>query len=277
MARILAVSSQVARGHVGLSAIVPALQALGHEVIAMPTVLLSNHPGHAHVAGERTAPDLLARMMDALDQNGWLGAVDAVITGYLPSVAHVRFAADAVARVKQLRPDAIYLCDPVIGDHPKGVYIDEAAALAVRTLLVPAADVVKLNMFELGWLAAATMETPDSVAAAVRTLGRPTSIVTSVLPDATTIETRLYDGDRLVATQRDPRRPSVPNGTGDLLGGLYLGALIERGGNCAAAFDQAHAVLRRTIADSAGADELILATALFANTSARATARGDGQ
>ena len=79
MGRVLAISSQVARGHVGLSAIVPALQALGHEVIALPTILLSNHPGHPRFAGERVAPDLLRRMFDALESNRWLGEIDAVL------------------------------------------------------------------------------------------------------------------------------------------------------------------------------------------------------
>ncbi len=94
MGRVLAISSQVARGHVGLSAIVPALQALGHEVIALPTILLSNHPGHPRFAGERIAPDLLMRMLDALEFNRWLGEIDAVLTGYLPSAAHVAVAVD---------------------------------------------------------------------------------------------------------------------------------------------------------------------------------------
>ena len=53
MARVLALSSHVAFGSVGLAAIVPALQWLGHEVIVMPTVVLSNHPGYARFAGER--------------------------------------------------------------------------------------------------------------------------------------------------------------------------------------------------------------------------------
>ncbi len=56
MARILAISSHVAHGHVGLGAIVPALNRLGHEVIALPTVLLSNHPRHKQCAGEPVAP-----------------------------------------------------------------------------------------------------------------------------------------------------------------------------------------------------------------------------
>lgn len=273
MARILAISSQVARGHVGLSAIVPALQAMGHEVIALPTILLSNHPGHAHAAGERVAPDLLRRMLDALDKNGWLAEVDAVMTGYLPSVEHVRFALEAVDRLRAANPKMSYLCDPVIGDEPKGVYIAEAAAHAIRSYLLPVADVIKLNIFELGWLSGTVIDSPNCVPAAVRTLARPTSVVTSVLPDPKTIEIQLYDGDSLVAARADERRPSVPNGTGDLLGGLYLGALMGRGGDRIAAFDQAHAVLKCTIEDSAGASELVLTSALFADAKAQALVR----
>jgi pyridoxine kinase len=91
MGRYLVISSQVAHGHVGLSAIVPALQAMGHEVIALPTILLSNHPGHAKVAGFKVEPSVLGQMLDALEANGRLKRVDAVLTGYLPTVDHVRF------------------------------------------------------------------------------------------------------------------------------------------------------------------------------------------
>ena len=45
MARVLALSSHVARGCVGLAATVPALQWLGHEVWALPTVVLASRPG----------------------------------------------------------------------------------------------------------------------------------------------------------------------------------------------------------------------------------------
>jgi pyridoxine kinase len=45
MARILSISSQTVFSPVGNSAAVPAMQELGHEVLAIPTTLLSNHPG----------------------------------------------------------------------------------------------------------------------------------------------------------------------------------------------------------------------------------------
>ena len=53
MASVLALSSHVALGSVGLAAIVPALQSLGHEVWAVPTVVLSNRPGFGPLRGER--------------------------------------------------------------------------------------------------------------------------------------------------------------------------------------------------------------------------------
>jgi pyridoxine kinase len=131
MARIMVISSRVAMGHVGLSIIVPALQALGHAVLEIPTILLSNHPGHAHVAGTRIDPQTLTAMVSALAANGWLTGLDAVLTGYLPTPAHVDFAAATVARLRALngaRP-VVYLCDPVLGDDPKGLYSSNPRAL----------------------------------------------------------------------------------------------------------------------------------------------------
>ena len=72
MARVLALSSHVAFGSVGLAAMVPALHWLGHEVIVMPTVVLSNHPGYARFAGEPIPATQIAAMLDALEANGWL-------------------------------------------------------------------------------------------------------------------------------------------------------------------------------------------------------------
>ena len=42
MAKVLAISSHVVRGHVGLDATVPALQWLGHEVWALASEVMSH-------------------------------------------------------------------------------------------------------------------------------------------------------------------------------------------------------------------------------------------
>ena len=129
MARILAISSQVVRGAVGLSISVPAMQRLGHEVIALPTILLSSHPGYPRVAKISISPQSVSENLRALDENGWLTGVDGVLTGYLPSVAHVGVALDGINRIREHNPAALVVCDPILGDDPKGLYIDAAAAV----------------------------------------------------------------------------------------------------------------------------------------------------
>lgn len=251
MARILAISSQVARGAVGLSAIVPALQALGHEVIALPTVLLSNHPGHPNVSGTRIGPDTLAGMLDALDRNGWLAGLDAVLTGYLPSVAHVAFAASAIARVRAASPAAIHLCDPVLGDAPTGLYIAEDAARALRDVLVPGADIVKLNRFEASWIAGGAA--PVSV--------RVACVVTSA---AHAEEGYLLNIARIGAVQvscRVAERPVVPKGTGDLFSGLLLGYRLA-GDSWTTALGRTVAAVDETLAAGGASDALAIVTAM---------------
>jgi pyridoxine kinase len=255
MARVLAISSQVARGHVGLAAIIPSMQRLGHDVIAFPTILLSNHPGHQTAAGEQVSPDLLQRMLDALDKNGWLGGIDAILTGYLPSAAHVRFAADAIRRVRRATNIRV-LVDPILGDEPKGLYINADAAAHIRDDLMALADVATPNAFELAWLtsmrvgdvdeavqAAKALDVRCVLATSVPAMG---SVISNVLIDKTTNETFVADV---------PHRGKVPNGTGDLMSALYLGHDLRRSSE---AFALAVAGVDAAIAASRGQDELAL-------------------
>lgn len=263
MARLLAISSQVARGHVGLSAIVPALQALGHEVIALPTILLSNHPGHAHIAGERIDPALLHHILDALAANGWLVGVDAVLAGYLPSAGHVAFVAAALDRLRAANARLVYLCDPVIGDEPKGLYIAPDAAEAIRDRLVPQADILKLNRFELAWLAGESIADASKAAMIAKAHAWPQLVVTSLpADDGHNIENALVMGGDLAATVRVARHPKVPNGTGDLISALLLGHQLASPQTVADAFRRAVEGVRLVVERSLGADELRLVASL---------------
>ncbi|SMX37989.1 pyridoxal kinase [Maliponia aquimaris] len=221
MARVLILSSWVAHGHVGLSAAAPALQALGHTVTQLPTVILSNHPGWPHVSGARVPPEQLRGMIEALAVNGWLAAQDTLLTGYLPSAAHVALACDLADR---MAGQARIVVDPVLGDAPKGLYLDLAAAEALRTELVPRADVLTPNLWELGWLTGHDVTTEAGAVAAARSLKRPEVLVTSppFSPDSTGVLRVTND-----ATQRYivPRHDGVPHGVGDVFSALIAGGL----------------------------------------------------
>ena len=256
MARVLAISSQVVRGHVGLSAIVPALQRLGHEVLAIPTVLLSNHPGHKRAAGMRIEVNTLMSMLDVLDANGWLSGIDAVMTGYLPTEAHVGFAVRAIERSRSRHSKPRVIVDPVAGDDPRGLYIGEDAADALRARLVPLADVLTPNRFELSWLSGETVADAAGAARAARRLAPATIIATSV-PDGTGSIANVCVGPDAQALCRVERAAAAPNGTGDLLSGLFVGnALNGRGDVDAMAC--AVAGVQRAVTASAGTNDLVL-------------------
>ncbi len=246
MARILAVSSQVAWGHIGLGAGAFALQRMGHDVCALPTILLSNRPGLPNVAGAPVDPDLLVRMFDALVANGWATAFDAVLTGYMPTPAHVVAAARMVDAVRTARQKAdaplTVLCDPVVGDDPKGIYVDALAAEAVRSDLVCRADIVTPNRFELSWLSGLPVSDPGDARAAAAALPVPLALATSIpseragSPDQTDLTNLLLTGgrnnsDAAAAGQTARcdvrRRPRAPHGTGDFLAAAVLGAYLH--------------------------------------------------
>ena len=255
---VLSIQSEVVRGFVGNSVARFALQRSGIEVWAVPTVLLSNHPGHGQFRGEKTSADAMAALIGGLDAQGWLARCSGVISGYLGAADQARVVADAVRRVRAQNPRAIYLCDPVFGDDD-GAYARPGVAEAMARELVPLADIVTPNRFELSSLTSKRIESADDAVAAARTLGKAETVVTSVP----------FAGGRIgsVAVTREgawaaaaARIDQVPNGSGDLFAALYLAARLS-GRDAAGALGTAASAVDGVLRASAGADELRLVAA----------------
>lgn len=255
MPTILSLSSQVAHGHVGHSVAVFAWQRLGLEVVALPTVILSNRPDYPHRAGLCVAPETLDAMLQALDTNGWLAGVNAIFTGYMPSEEHVALTAEWVARLKARKPCLLYACDPILGDDPDGLYIAEDAAIAIRDRLTPFAGLMTPNRFELSWLSGRQVASAEDAALAAAALA-PVVLTTSLPQGADALANFLHsrDGAWLAVVAR---REHVAHGTGDLMAALFLGHFL-REGSLPHALALATAGLEAVIAASEGADELRL-------------------
>lgn len=225
MARVLVISSHVARGCVGLAATVPALQWLGHDVWALPTIVLASRPGLGHFVRHDLPPPGLDAMLSALEADGCWPSLDGVIAGYFPSRRSVQVAGRAVARIKAANPRALVLVDPIVGDAGK-LYVAEDIAAAIRDELLPLASVATPNLFELQWLSGTSVTARDDIAHAARELGPPTTIVTSALQTPDSIATLLVAAGAVVETAA-PARAGIPNGAGDLFAGLLLGHLLN--------------------------------------------------
>lgn len=222
---VLSLQSEVVYGHVGQGAARFALQRLGHEVWAVPTVLLSSHAARAVVAGEPVAADLMARLVGGLEANGWLGGCDAVLSGYLGHPDQAAVVADAVRGVRRANPKALYCLDPVFGDGGRA-YAKRGVAEAMARTLLPLADIVTPNAFELASLASVPVRDPAEALEAARRLGRPIVLATSI-----------PDGERRIGTlalseegawfASTPLLEDVPHGAGDLLAALFLGRCLS--------------------------------------------------
>ncbi|MBP6011576.1 MAG: pyridoxal kinase PdxY [Alphaproteobacteria bacterium] len=252
---VLSIQSEVVRGHVGNGAARFALQRLGIEVWAVPTVLLSNHPGHQAFRGEVVPATKMGELIAGLDLNGWLGQCDAVLSGYLGAAEQAGVVADTVRRVKVLNPKAVYLCDPVFGDDD-GAYARPGVAEAMARELLPIADIATPNRFELSSLTSQKVGDAASAAAAARSLGKAEVVVTSVPFDGERVGTVAVTRDGAWATAA-ARIEQVPNGSGDLFAALYLARRLA-GDNSALALERASSSVDSVLRASAGADELQL-------------------
>lgn len=257
---VIVVSSHVARGSVGNRAAVFALETLGHPVWAVPTVILPWHPGHGRAT--RIVPDAVqfAALMKDLERSPWLGEVAAVLSGYLGEASQADAVASLVAAVKAKNPRALYVCDPVMGDLG-GLYVPEATAVALRDVLVPIADIVTPNRYELAWMAGTPLDDLRSAIAAALDAGPSTMLVTSApsLMSGGTGNLLLTPSEALLAEHRMIEQP--PNGLGDLTGAVFLARLLA-GQPAAKALQSTTAAVFEILARTAkrGADELTLET-----------------
>ena len=232
--KVLSIQSAVAYGHVGNSAAVFPLQRIGHEVWPVLTVNFSNHTGYGAWRGPLIAPEQVADVITGIEERGVFPQIDAVLSGYQGGVGIGDVIVDAVRRVKEANPSAIYACDPVMGNAKSGCFVAPEIPVLLRERVVPAADLITPNQFELGFLTGteptdleSTLESVDLAHA----MGPSTVLVTSVeRPDADpeTIEMLAADasGAWIVKT---PRLPLKANGSGDVTAALFTAHYRETG------------------------------------------------
>lgn len=254
--QVLTISSQVAAGPVGNSAIVPALLALGVTPIALPTIILSNHPGHGRPEGLAVPAEKLAAMLQRLIALGFFAEDVVILTGYFAHAEQI----DAVASIIPHVQKAAYLCDPVLGDSPKGLYVPEDVANAIRDRLVPMADILTPNAFELGWLTGHDVHDKETAREACLPFSGKDVVVTSIA-GADSLATARIGRNRIMSVTR-PKRAGVPNGTGDLLSGLLAGCTARDNSLSDESVGFAVAAVEHVIGLSAGSTSLDLARGL---------------
>jgi pyridoxine kinase len=227
MKTVLSIQSHVAFGYVGNDAARFPLQRLGFDVIDINTVQFSNHTGYGDWEGEAMSADHIRRVLAGIERRMPLDKIDGFLTGYMgtPEIAEV-----ILETAKRLSPNMTWLCDPVMGDVGRGMFVKEPIPDLFRDAIIPHANIITPNQFELEFLTSMEIKTLDDARNACRAahaLGPEIILLTSLIHyDAKEDEIQMLASHKngaqyVVTTPRLPLTPP-PNGAGDCTSALFL-------------------------------------------------------
>ncbi|HEV7727875.1 MAG TPA: pyridoxal kinase PdxY [Modestobacter sp.] len=267
MVNVLSIQSHVAYGHAGNASAVFPLQRLGIEVWPVHTVQFSNHTGYGAWQGRVFDGQAVEEVVGGIADRGVLGSCDAVLSGYLGSADIGHAVVGSVAKVRAANPDAVYCCDPVMGDVGRGVFVRPGIPEFMRDVAVPVADVVTPNHYELDVLSGSTTGSLASVkdaVAAVQALGPRVVVTTSLVAEDTpadAVDLLASEGGRHFRV-RTPRLDLSVNGAGDALAALFLAHWLDTrsaGEALGRAAASVYGLLKQTA--DAGSREILLVAA----------------
>jgi len=276
---ILSIQSHVAYGHVGNASAVFPMQRLGCEVWAVHTVQFSNHTGYGDWKGRVFDGPAIEEIVEGIADRGVLPRCDGVLSGYMGSADIGNAILAAVARVREANPNALYACDPVIGDVGRGVFVRPGIPEFMKEQAVPAADIITPNQFELEYLSGMETQTLDAAkhaVARVQATGPRAVLVTSLHTDDTppdAIDMLAGEGGRFWRV-RTPKLSLAVNGAGDAIAALFFvhylrsrSAEIAMAEACASVYGllvRTEAAGSREILTVAAQDEFVNPTRRFA-------------
>jgi pyridoxine kinase len=228
---VLSIQSHVVFGYAGNTAAVFPLQRLGREVWAINTVEFSNHTGYGAWRGKALGAELAGDLVTGLQERSVLNRCEAVLSGYLGGADVGGAIIDAVKKVRRESENALYCCDPVMGDVGRGFYVKPDIPDIFRKELIPLADIACPNQFELQALTGIEIASLKDAVAAVNKLhemGPSVVLVTSY---------KEKDGELgMIASDKTNcfsiTTPELPlgngvAGTGDMTTAVFLSRYLE--------------------------------------------------
>jgi pyridoxine kinase len=217
-------SSYVAASRVGGFVQALALGALGIEARLIPSVLFGRHPGYGPPGGGAVGPQTYRGVIEGAEAQGLLQA-DLILTGYFALPDQVEAAAAAIERARAGPVKPIVLVDPILGDEATGPYVKPEVEAAILNRLLPLADVIAPNLWELCRITGRTATSAEGAVTAAKTLKKPTLV--SSIPSGPDQIGVLYVAQGAAWLASHAKAVEAPKGTGDLLKALFAAGLIE--------------------------------------------------
>lgn len=233
--RIAAIHDLSCFGRCALTVIIPALSALGYQVVPIPTALLSTHTGGFSGIHFSDLTDSIPKISEHFEKLSL--TFDAIYTGFLGSVAQIGIVEDIICRFGK---DRTVMVDPVMGDDGMlySTYTNELMRGMAR--LCKHADIITPNLTEACFLTGIPYENTakmndnerfeylDCICAALETDKKKKIVITGVCDGSDKLAVYGIDPDadsRIYHTV--PRIPKNYPGTGDIFASVLLGEFLR--------------------------------------------------
>ncbi|SUU98294.1 pyridoxal kinase PdxY [Avibacterium paragallinarum] len=231
---LLSIQSHVVYGYAGNKSATFPMQLLGIDVWALNTVQFSNHTQYGQWTGMVMPPEQIGEIVQGIDNIGQLHKCDAVISGYIGSAEQVEEIIHAVQKVKSRNPNAVYLCDPVMGHPDKGCIVADGVKEDLINLAMAKADIITPNLVELRELSGLPVENFAQAIEAVKAIlaKGPKKVLVKHLSkvgqDPSQFEMLLANEQGIWHISRPLHQfAKEPVGVGDLTAGLFMANLLN--------------------------------------------------
>ncbi len=233
---VLSIQSHVSFGHAGNSSAVFPLQTLGHEVWPIHTVQFSNHTGYGKWGGDVFSAKSIQDIAEGIFEVTSYNDCRAILTGYMGDQAIGSSIKDIITRIKKENPEALYFCDPVMGDRGRGFYVREGIPEYFKKHIIPLADHISPNHFEFEFLTDSKVGSYKDIARESKKIfeqGVSSILLTSFVgPETPTnsIEVILIRPNsiyKIVTPFLESTHDKMLVGTGDLISSLFLGHVLS--------------------------------------------------
>lgn len=203
---------------------------LGYEVDAINSVQFTNHTGYSTGAtGQILNETDLDVLFQGIISNKFYENYSHILTGYIASVSFMEKVCEVVAKLKQLKPNIKYVCDPVLGDDGQFYVLPELMPF-YRDRLIPLADIILPNQSEVQWLTGVSVNAENDAWNAIDIFhekGVPTVVITSSNLHSysesivSLASCKQSNGSNVRAKIEIPKIPADFTGTGDLTAALF--------------------------------------------------------
>lgn len=232
--KVLLINDLAGYGKVALSAMIPVLSHMQHEVCSLPTALVSNTLDYGKFEILETT-DYMKNTLQVWEQLGF--QFDAVSTGFILSKPQTELVLDFCRAQKQ--KGTLIFTDPIMGDEGKLYNGVGEETVALMRQLIGAADYIVPNYTEAAYLAGVpycregcTRQELYDMAAALHDMGAGSVLITSarmLVDGGNPIQCVVgYDApaDRYFILPYEELPVRFP-GTGDIFSAVFMGHILK--------------------------------------------------